>query len=401
MRIVPQRSSSSLAFIAANPSGGWDCVVIAPRRGEFYVFKTMFAQKRKPYQDKSQIRYSIGLAERGNAVGSLIRGLLTSIRDIDQTPQIISNSLSENNGLSAELLEAMGERAFKSQYGIGSAVRNGEGFVDLERGDTFAGIESTMLSKVHEEVENAVLGVTAKIGSNTNAKHLVHKDSSFGDEDPEAHKYAVKNTLELFKKAKTAIVHHDKKGTKNDYIRAFAPFYFRDGIYLATITLRRDKDSDKYYSIEAVETERDAAPGVSNDASKMDSGDSPRSSRRTAQEAQSPESHKTGDSPRSSRRTAQEAQSPVSLEDKISYYLGNVNETEPKFVNSGENFSQKELIRRIRADISALRNTQFQPARRASMSFAYPNLAWMSNEELLSAAVAAKIESEGLTPLVG
>ncbi len=110
MRIVPQRSSSSLAFIAANPSGGWDCVVIAPRRGEFYVFKTMFAQKRKPYQDKSQIRYSIGLAERGNAVGSLIRGLLTSIRDIDQAQQIISNSLSENNG-PAELLEAMGRKA--------------------------------------------------------------------------------------------------------------------------------------------------------------------------------------------------------------------------------------------------------------------------------------------------
>ncbi|MBR3822020.1 MAG: hypothetical protein IKJ37_10415 [Kiritimatiellae bacterium] len=34
---------------------------------------------------------------------------------------------------------------------------------------------------------------------------------------------------------------------------------------------------------------------------------------------------------------------------------------------------------------------RFRPARRASMSFAYPNLAWMSNEELLSAAVAAKM----------
>ena len=119
MRIVPQRSSSSLAFIAANPSGGWDCVVIAPRRGEFYVFKTMFAQKRKPYQDKSQIRYSIGLAERGNAVGSLIRGLLTSIRDIDQVAHIISNSLSENNGPSAELLEAMGRKAADEKKNAG------------------------------------------------------------------------------------------------------------------------------------------------------------------------------------------------------------------------------------------------------------------------------------------
>lgn len=122
MRIVPQRSSSSLAFIAANPSGGWDCVVIAPRRGEFYVFKTMFAQKRKPYQDKSQIRYSVGLAERGDAVGSLIRGLLTSIRDIDQAPEIISNLLRENNGLSAELVEGMKRKAKEGQKPEGTPM---------------------------------------------------------------------------------------------------------------------------------------------------------------------------------------------------------------------------------------------------------------------------------------
>ena len=305
---------------------------------------------------------------------------ILALADTDRTP-------------SAELLQTMVEKALKSQYGVGSAARNGEGFVDLERGDTFKGIEKAVREKVHEQVENTHLGITATIGSNTNADHLVQKMSFFKDEDPEAHKYAVKNTLELFKKAKTAVVHHDKKGTKNDYIRAFTPFYFRDGIYLATITLRRDKDSDKFYSIEAVETERDAAPGVHNDASKMDSGDSPRSSRRTAQEAQSPESLKTGDSPRSSRRTAQEAQSPVSLEDKISYYVGDVNATDPKFLNSDEEFSLQKLAKRIRADISAFSTPMFSvaPGADARASGLFPALQSMSDDELVTAAVAVRM----------
>ena len=91
MRVVPQRESSSLAFIAANPDGGWDCTVIAPRRGEFYVFKTMFAQERKPYQDKALIRYSADAVERNDAADSLLRGPLASVRDsasdADNLPQ--------------------------------------------------------------------------------------------------------------------------------------------------------------------------------------------------------------------------------------------------------------------------------------------------------------------------
>ena len=276
--------------------------------------------------------------------------------------------------VSGELTGVMLEKAVQKKYGVGSAKLNGEGFVDLERGDTFDGIEDYLKLRVKEEVENTILGISATIGSKGNANELARHTAS--GEDLESHKFAAKNALMLFKKSKTGMVHHDKKGTGKDYIRVFAPFYFNGEIYLATITLRRDKDSDKIYSIESVLTKKDAVSGV------------PRGKTAPFQNAASQES---GDSPRSSRRTAQEAQSPVSLEDKISYYLGNVNETEPKFVNSGEKFSQEELIRRIRADISALRNTQFQPARRASMSFAYPNLAWMSNEELLSAAVAAKM----------
>ena len=84
-------SERTIAY-APNPSGGWDCTVIAPRRGEFYIFRTMFAQTRKPYQDKALIRNSVGLAGRGNAAGSLIRGLLTSFRDISQTGSRIPQS---------------------------------------------------------------------------------------------------------------------------------------------------------------------------------------------------------------------------------------------------------------------------------------------------------------------
>jgi predicted nucleotidyltransferase len=87
MRKVPQRGSYSLAFIAQNPESGWDCTVIAPRRGEFYVFKTMFAQEKKPYQGQALIRYSAGSGVRDKAVDSLLRGPLASIRDNDRTKE--------------------------------------------------------------------------------------------------------------------------------------------------------------------------------------------------------------------------------------------------------------------------------------------------------------------------
>lgn len=63
-------------------------------------------------------------------------------------------------------------------------------------------------------------------------------------------------------------------------------------------------------------------------------------------------------------------------------------------VRLGDIVSTPQIISQNGGDAQArfsMRNTQFQPARRASMAFAYPNLAWMSNEELLSAAVAAKM----------
>ena len=176
----------------------------------------------------------------------------------------------------------------RDPYGRGSSIANGAGFTDLEPGDTFENLEKAIAARIGEEVQNVALGITARIGSKANASHLMHKMSSFGDEDAEAHKYAAKNVLALFAKARLAISQHDKKGTLNDYIRAFVPFTFADRTMLATVTLRRDRAGDRLYAVESVETE-------------------------------------TGSSPRSSRRTAQGAQLPVSLEDRIAYYVGNVN----------------------------------------------------------------------------
>ena len=299
--------------------------------------------------------------------------------------------------VSGELLGVMLDKAINEKYGVGSAKMNGEGFVDLEKGDTFDGIEDYLKLRVKEEVENTVLGISATIGSNGNANELARHAAS--GEDLESHKFAAKNALMLFKKSKTGMVHHDKKGTNKDYIRAFAPFYFKGEVYLATITLRRDKDSDKFYSIESVLTKKDAVSGVprGKTAPFQDtaSGDAASGvSRVNTAPLQNAASQESGDSPRSSRRTAQEAQSPVSLEDKVSYYVGDVNATEPKFLNSDEEFSLEKLLKRIRADIVAFRSPMRSESRngsRASMSFAYPNLAFMSNEELFSAAIAAKM----------
>ena len=98
-RVVRQRTSSSIAFIERNPIAGWDCIVIAPRRGQYFVFKTMFGQDRKPYQDKPQVRFSLaGSSVRDNAVVSLLRGPLASIRDVDQSEVIIPNSPAPAQG---------------------------------------------------------------------------------------------------------------------------------------------------------------------------------------------------------------------------------------------------------------------------------------------------------------
>lgn len=213
----------------------------------------------------------------------------------------------------------MGSRDEQYRYGIGSSLLNGEGFVDLEKGDTYRAIEEAVRTEVGKEVTNETLGITAKIGSNANANHIVSKMSAFGDEDSEAHKYAAKNILSLFEKAAIGIVHHDKKGTPNDYIRAFAPFHFAGRVELATITLRRDKGGNRLYTVEAVETG-------------------------------------TGSSPRSSWRTTQGAQLPVSLDDRIAYYVGDVNRTQPAFIgrDAGIPFTPESLKLKIDIELEKL-----------------------------------------------
>ena len=77
----------------------------------------------------------------------------------------------------------------------------------------------------------------------------------------------------------------------------FTPFSFSGSQYAATITLRRDNDGDKLYTVEAVEIEN--AEG------------SPRSS---------------------DHKDRQGAQPSVSLRDRIAYYVGDVNATNPSFI---------------------------------------------------------------------
>ena len=105
MRLVEQRGSHSIAFIGQREDGTWDCICIAPKRGEYYVFKTMFAQKKKPYQDKSLIRFSVA-PELGRTLGPDITGETprpdaTSIRGASTTPRSIPNSAAADNPLSA------------------------------------------------------------------------------------------------------------------------------------------------------------------------------------------------------------------------------------------------------------------------------------------------------------
>ena len=101
MRLVEQRGSHSIAFIGQRDDGTWDCICIAPKRGEYYIFKTMFAQKKKPYQDKSLIRFSVA-PELGRTLGPDITGETprpdaTSIRGASTTTRSIAQPAEKGN----------------------------------------------------------------------------------------------------------------------------------------------------------------------------------------------------------------------------------------------------------------------------------------------------------------
>ena len=66
------------------------------------------------------------------------------------------------------------------RYGVGSAARNGVGFVDLSRGDTFKALEGRLVSEKDVVHVNSFLGLKASIGSRRNAaelaKHLAPRE---------------------------------------------------------------------------------------------------------------------------------------------------------------------------------------------------------------------------------
>lgn len=181
-----------------------------------------------------------------------------------------------------------------------------------------------LAARKDEKIKNESLGIVASISSATIANHLAHKTSSFGTESPEAHKYAAKNALELFRRAKIGFAHHDKKRGKFDYARIITPFYFMNDVYVATTTLRIDNGKNKIYTIEAIETT---------------TGDLPRTSWLSA----------------TSQHSTHEVKSPMSLVDKVAYYVGVLKYTQPNFINLFEDFSIERAAELIHQEIESFR----------------------------------------------
>lgn len=213
------------------------------------------------------------------------------------------------------------------KYGRGSAAVNGEGFVDLAPGDTFAALEAQLKRRIAEQFDNAVLGISAAIGSKRNASELA-KHLASGEEE-EVHKFAAKNIGVLFVRGQLGVSHDDKKAVAGQrwitrFIRVFTPFWFAGDGYLATLTLK-DVDPDKrIYAVEAVEINQDAK------------------SRSTPRGAMSEDLNSAPFQDLTSQLTKM-----------ISYYVGDVNRTHSKFVGRDEMFSigrTVELLERIVQD---------------------------------------------------
>lgn len=207
------------------------------------------------------------------------------------------------------------------EYGCGSAAENGEGFVDLEPGDTFSGLETWLRELKDRVFENSVLGIVASVGSMRNAnelaKHLANGESE------EAHKFAAKNVGLLFSKAGVGIRHLDKKADPGvrwilTYVRVFSWFVFCGKRMLATITLKENKSHHNFYSVEALEINEDA--------------DSERTPRGAISE---------------DLNSAPFQNLASQLESRIAYYVGEVKRTLPSFVGIQEPFSISAAARRI------------------------------------------------------
>ena len=195
----------------------------------------------------------------------------------------------------------------KDKYGRGSAAANGDGFVDLAPGDTFAALEGQLKLRVADRFDNPVLGISASIGSKRNASELA-KHLASGEEE-EIHKFAAKNVGVLFARGKIAISHFDKKAVdetreKPRVLRVFSAFVFSGKPFVATITIKLADDGLRLYAIEALEIMRD----------------------------ESLEVHLAAE-PRQFKTTR------LLLQQRIAYYVGEVNRTRPAFVNLDEPFT--------------------------------------------------------------
>ena len=207
------------------------------------------------------------------------------------------------------------------KYGRGSAAANGIGFVDLEPGDTFDGLEARLRAIKDSVFECRRLGLRASVGSMRNANELA-KHLAKGELE-EVHKFAAKNLGVLFSRAGVGVRHLDKKANPKGrwvvtYVRVFAWFVFDGDRKLATITLKQNQGQHNFYSVEALEINEDA------------------------------ESERTPRGAISEDLNSAPLQNLASqLANKITYYVGDVKRTKPSFVASEEPFSVERAASEI------------------------------------------------------
>ena len=218
------------------------------------------------------------------------------------------------------------------KYGRGSAAANGAEFVDLEPGDTFSGLEAKLRALKDCVYKNALLGVSASVGSMRNANELAKHLGK--DEEEEAHKFAAKNVGALFAHASVGIRHLDKKAVTGarwivTYVRVFSWFVFAGKRKLATITLKEkeNKGPNNFYSVEAVEINEDADP------------------ERTPRGAMPKDLNSAPFQNLASQ-----------LASRIAYYVGDVNQTKPTFLVRSEVFSAETAAELIMGMADSLRS---------------------------------------------
>ena len=248
------------------------------------------------------------------------------------------------------------------RYGRGSAAANGGGFVDLVPGDTFAALEEQLKRRISERFDNLTLGISASIGSKRNASELA-KHLAAGEEE-EVHKFAAKNIGVLFANGKLGISHDDKKAVdearaKPRILRVFSTFEFSGNPLIATITIKPAEGGLGLYAIEALDIMRDERLEV----------------------------HLAAE-PRHFKTTR------LLLENRIAYYVGDVNRTHPKFVGHEDSFSTGrvvELLEGMLRGFAWIRN-----APRFSIIIPCYNVAPYLRECLDSVCVAAeKVKERG------